>query len=76
MEPTLQSILNGICENLIANGIAWMNYREVGRNTECIQTNLLLLNSLYLQYPFISATNTQADLEKAQNIINITTVPN
>ena len=75
MALTVASILNGICNNLIANAIAWRKYRAIGRNTDAIQTNLLLLNSLYQQFPYISTTAQAFDLERIQNILNITQVP-
>ena len=71
---TLQQLLNAICNNIISNMNLYYSYSIIGRSTQGIETNLMLLYHLYWGFPYISSTNQALDIERAQNIINITTV--
>lgn len=72
MIKTLQDILNEMALNFIANGTAYLDYRKKGRSTAGAEYNLQLLYNLYWAFPYFNQDDPQADINRAQLIINIT----
>jgi hypothetical protein len=72
MLKTVQDIINGVAINMIANGKAWLEYRNIGRDTSDIEYNLLLLYNLYWGIPYFDQNNLQDNIGRAQTIINQT----
>lgn len=74
MLKSIQDIINSIALNMIANSTAYVQYRDVGRDTTEVVNNLLLLYNLYWSVPYFSQVTPQSDIERAQYIINLTTL--